>query len=406
MPGVKSVTALALVNTGRRYEEPRVAGIAHFLEHMVFKGTDSYPTAQELARTIDQVGGEFNAFTGKEYTGYYVKLASRDLSVALDVVTDMLCVPKLRQEDIDRESGVIVEEINMYEDLPMRQVGDVFETMMFAGSNLADPILGTKETVTSLKTDDFQSYLQTWYGFKNVVFVVAGDEQRVSDPKLVEEIDRLTQKGTAHTRQAKQQQPYFDKTFGTARKQIVFKKTEQAHFIMGMPSFGRHDDRRYILSVLNTLMGSTMSSRLFSEIREKRGLCYYVRSGSDQYHDGGAWMGSAGVDPRRIDEAIDAMRSEFLALVDTKPATAEEVAMAKQNIIGQLWLDLEDSQSVASWYGMKELLLEKIMTEQEVIAKIEAVTLDQVQQLATELVKPDQLRLALIGPYKETDINW
>lgn len=233
MPGVKSVTALALVNTGRRYEEPNVAGIAHFLEHMVFKGTDSYPTAQELARTIDQVGGEFNAFTGKEYTGYYVKLASRDLSIALDVVTDMLCVPKLRQEDIDRESGVIVEEINMYEDLPMRQVGDVFETMMFAGSNLADPILGTKETVTNLKTADFQNFLDTWYGFKNVVFVVAGDAERVSDPALVEEIDRLTQKGTASSREAQSQKPYFDKTFGTAKKTNCVQKDRTSPFHHG-----------------------------------------------------------------------------------------------------------------------------------------------------------------------------
>lgn len=404
MPGVKSVTALALVNTGRRYEDDQVAGISHFLEHMVFKGTDSYATAQDLAATIDRVGGEFNAFTGKEYTGYYVKLASRYLDTALDVVTDMLCVPALRQEDIDRESGVIVEEINMYEDMPMRSIHDIFEGLIFSGNNLSDPILGRKETVTALKSADFKNYMNEWYGFGNVVFVIAGDAEVVSSDTLVEKMEKLTQKG-GEQRKSNEQKPFFSGNYGKKRKTIVFKKTEQAHFLIGFPTFGRNDERRYALSVLTTLLGKTMSSRLFSEIREKRGLCYYVRATNDHYHDVGVLSGSAGVDPKRVNEAIETMIAEFLALRETKPVTDQEISDAKQNIIGQLLLDLEDSESVASWYGMKQLLRGEIETEEEVMKKIEAVTKEEINKLITDIIQEEKMYFSIIGPFKESEIT-
>lgn len=406
MAGVKSVTALALVNTGRRYEPSNLAGISHFLEHMVFKGTAKYANAQDLAATIDRVGGEFNAFTGKEYTGYYVKLASSSLEIALDVVTDMLCVPQLRQDDINRESGVIVEEINMYEDMPMRSIHDIFEGLIFSGNTLADTILGRKEVVTNLTSADFQNYMKTWYGFGNVVFVVAGDADVVADPKLPDHLLELTKKG-GEDRNSEQQKPFFTGTYGDNRKNIVFKKTEQAHFIMGFPTFDRNDPRRAAMSVLTNLFGKTMSSRLFTEIREKRGLCYYVRASNDHYHDVGVLAGSAGVDPKRVNEALSAMRAEFFALVDgSKPVTQQEVDDAKENITGQTWLDLEDSQSVASWYGMKQLLRGEVETEEQVLAKIRAVTLEEVQQVAREVIKPETLYLGLIGPFKPEEIEW
>lgn len=404
MPGVKSVTALALVNTGRRYENEQFAGISHFLEHMVFKGTNKYPTAQDVAAAIDDVGGEFNAFTGKEYTGYYVKLAARYLDTALDVVTDMLCVPALRQEDIDRESGVIVEEINMYEDMPMRQIHNIFDQQIFAGTNLEGEILGLKETVTALKSEDFRNYINNWYGFGNVVFIVAGDADVVTDDALVEKIANLVKKG-GEERKSSDQKPFYKSKYAPKRKHIVYKKTEQAHFKMGFPAFGRTDERRYALSVLTTLMGTTMSSRLFSEIREKRGLCYYVKADTDYYQDVGVFTGYAGVDPKRVNEAITAMKEEFLALLGEKPVTEQEVASAKRNVIGQLFLDLEDSQSVAIWYGMKQLLQKEIETEEEVVKKIEAVTLDAVQELVREIVKEENLHFALIGPFKDEDIT-
>lgn len=404
MPGVKSVTALDLVNTGRRYEDEKFAGISHFLEHMVFKGTDKYPTAQDVAAAIDGVGGEFNAFTGKEYTGYYVKLASRFLDTALDVVTDMLCVPALRQDDIDRESGVIVEEINMYEDMPMRQIHSIFDEQVFAGSNLAGPILGRKEVVTALKSDDFKNYMNEWYGFGNVVFIVAGDADVVSDEGLVEKIGQLVEKG-GKERESSSQKPFYTAKYSDNRKQIVYKKTEQAHFKMGFPAFGRTDERKYAMSILETLMGTTMSSRLFTEIREKRGLCYYVKADMDYYQDVGVFTGYAGVDPSRVNEAVETMKNELMALVSEKPATEQEVDSAKRNVIGQLALELEDSQSVAIWYGMKQLLQDGIETEEELVKKIEAVTLQEVQELVGDIIREDALHFALIGPFKEADIT-
>lgn len=404
MPSVGSVTVLALVNAGRRYEDDRVAGISHFLEHMVFKGTKNYATSQILAAVVDEVGGEFNAFTSKEYTGYYVKLAARFTDLALDVVTDLICAPLLRQEDIDREVSVILEEMNMYEDMPMRNIGDIFDELLFDGSNLAGRILGDKAALKSLKSADFQQYMDDWYGFKNVVFVVAGNAEKVNDPGLQARVEELLAKG-ATARAAKEHQSFFQKRYGNEKNRIVNKKTEQAHFIMGFPGYQRTDDRRYALTVLSTLMGKTMSSRLFTEIREKRGLCYYVRSEVDFYHDVGVFGASAGVDPNRINEAVSAMRAELLAAVGDKPVTAAEVNAAKQNLIGSLLLDLEDSHSVASWYGMKQLLEGKVETEEETIAKLEKITLDSVQAVAADLLQADRLRFALIGPFSQTDIK-
>lgn len=404
MEGLQSITVMALVNAGSRYEQDAQAGISHFLEHMVFKGTQRYPTAQVLSEAIDQVGGVFNAFTSKEYTGYYVKLASRDAHLALDVVTDMLCVPQLRQEDVTRESTVIIEEINMYEDLPMDNVGEVFEDLMFEGNNLARRILGSKETVGGMQADQLRAYIHQWYGFKNVVLVVAGDAAAVNDAGLLATIDEMTKKGGAD-RQADPHESYWTKVYGHKRKSIVFKKTEQAHFVFGFPGYHRTHPNRYQLAVLSTLLGKTMSSRLFLEIREKRGLCYYVRSNNDVYHDTGVFGASAGVDPKRVEEAIAATRNEFFALLGERPVTDAEVQAAKQNIIGRLLLDMEDSQSVAVWNGMRQLLEGQVQTLEEVIASVEAVTRSQVDAVAHELIKPDELRFALIGPFQESDIK-
>ncbi len=405
MPAVKSVTVLALVNAGRRYEPEQWAGISHFLEHMVFKGTANFANSQELSAVIDDVGGEFNAFTSKEYTGYYVKLASRYLDIALNVVSDMLCTPKLRPEDISRESQVIREEINMYEDMPMRRIGDVYDELLYEGTNLAGPVLGRKEVISALTRDDFASYIHDWYGFGNVVFVVAGDEEIVGNEQLVSKVEEYLAKGGGD-RTSQPHDPFFQEgQYGATKKRVVTKETEQAHFVLGLPSFSRKDDRRYALNLLSTLLGRTMSSRLFTEIRDNRGLCYYIRSNTDFYHDRGSFDIAAGVDPHRIQEAISAVKQELLDVVSSRPVTEKELQSAKQNMIGGLLLELEDSQSMAYWYGLKLLLEGKIENETEVIQKLEKVTLDQVNELAKNLIQQDQLRLALIGSYQADDIE-
>jgi predicted Zn-dependent peptidase len=404
MPGVASVTVLALCNTGSRFETPREEGIAHFFEHMVFKGTEKYPTAQILASTIDSIGAEFNAFTSKEYTGYYVKAAGRHVDLALDVVSDMLLQPALRQEDIDREKGVIIEEINMYEDLPMRKVENVFEQMIFRGSSLGHDILGSKTTVNQLTTANFKKFLKQWYGLGNLVLILAGDPTVVSAKRTTALVTAAFSKPTGARASGKYTvQSALSKKgpWAPHKLHVEYKKTEQAHLILGWPALKRTDERRHILSLASVILGGNMSSRLFTEVREQRGLCYYVRSNIDYFHESGVFGASAGVAPKRIFEAIEVIKQEFSAVATaTRLFTDRELANAKEYLIGSMILDFEDSRSVAQYYGFKELLQNEVEDPDAVIARIKATTLDEVNAIMAELIIPSEMRLAVVGPYK------
>jgi predicted Zn-dependent peptidase len=406
LPAVESVTVLALVNVGSRYEDPKVWGISHFLEHMVFKGTENYPDAQTLASTVDAIGAKFNAFTSKEYTGYYVKSTSKGIDLALDVVSDMLLTPRLRQEDIDREKGVIIEEINMYSDMPASHIANLFERMVYNEQSLGHDIIGTKETVSGLTTADFQEHLQRWYGRGNIVLIISGDDRVVKQEKLLEKVDQLFKKGDSKQRLSTSTKEHYGPfPLMTERLLVEERPTEQAHFVFGFPAIRRGDDRRQALSLLSVVLGGNMSSRLFSEVREKRGLCYYVHSDIDFYHDIGLFGGSAGVDPKRVEEAVTVTIAEFSAIADgTKPVTEAELKRAKDYITGKFVLDLEDSESVAQYFGMKELLLGKIETPDELLKKYMAVTLDEVNNLAKDFLMKEQLRFAIIGPFKDKKV--
>lgn len=407
MPEVKSVTVLALANTGSRYETKKEQGIAHFFEHIVFKGTKNYPNAQVLAGAIDAIGADFNAFTSKEYTGYYVKSASDHFTTSLDVVSDMLLAPKILQEDIDKEKNVIIEEINMYEDMPMRQISNLFEGLVYSGSGLGHDILGTKKTVSNIKSEDFRRFLKKWYGLSNLVLVVSGDENIVKSDETIELITKYFSKES----EKRDEKRVNTKEIATKELKISenkllikYKKTEQAHLCMGWLGLEREDKRRFALTLLSTVLGANMSSRLFSEVREKRGLCYYVHSDTDYYHNTGIFGASAGVDPSRIEEAITVMLKEFYSLADgSNPVTAEELKKAKDYISGSMVLGLEDSRSVAQFYGMKQLLSDEIKSPTEVLEEIEKVTLEEVNSIAKELIKKDDCRLAVIGPFKSED---
>ena len=407
---MKSITALALVNAGSRYEPEKWEGISHFLEHMVFKGTKKFPTALDLASTLDAVGAEYNAFTSKEYTGFYVKSASKDLDLALDVVSDMLMAPRLPAEDLEREKGVIVEEMNMYQDTPMRHIGDVFDQVLFTGTSLGKDVIGTKETVRSLQQKDFLSYLQTWYGAGNMVVVVAGDAEVVGKPDVAKKIDAYFSKAEDERSDNGGKRvllkPQNQKNTSKAVIRIDYKKTDQAHFMFGVKALVHDDPRRFALAVLSSLFGGNMSSRLFTEIREKRGLAYYVRSMTDSFHDTGSFGVWAGVDPLRVEEAIKVAKQELFYLAETNGAraiTEKELQRAKDYLVGATVLGLEDTQSIASFYGMKYLLTKNIETPQEVLDRIKAVTLKEVQELADFLLKDATLYFAMIGPFKQSD---
>lgn len=406
MPAVKSVTVLALVNVGSRYEEPRLWGISHFLEHMVFKGTEKYPDAQSLAAAVDAIGAKFNAFTSKEYTGYYVKAASKGMDLALDVVSDMLMTPRLRQDDIDREKGVIIEEINMYADMPASHIANQFEQMTYNSQTIGHDIIGTKETVSAFSSEDFAQHLKHWYGRGNIVLIISGDEAIVSQDTLLEKVDHLFAKGNASDWQAAKAAEHLGSDPFTGHTlHVEQRQTEQAHFVMGFPALRRSDPRRHVLSLLSVILGGNMSSRLFSEVREKRGLCYYVHSDTDFYHDVGLFGASAGVDPKRVEEAVKVTADEFYALSDNrKQVTPEELQRAKDYITGKFVLDLEDSESVAQYFGMKQLLLGKVETPEELLQRYMSTTLDEVNQLAQEIIKQDQLRFAVIGPFEDKTV--
>ena len=407
MQSVESLTAMVLVNTGSRYESPDKQGIAHFFEHLVFKGTDQYPNAHSLSSTIDGIGADFNAFTSKEYTGYYVKTASRHLDTALNVLSDMLLKPKLLQPDIDRELGVILEEINMYKDTPMQYVGMLFDQLVFPDKGLGHDILGTKETVSSVKREDVVKLLSEWYGLGNMVLVLAGDAKVLNADTLLNSVDSYFSKETEKPRVegVRSTQEYYDKTPFTQEKlRVLSKDTEQAHLVMAWPGLKRSDERRHTQAVLSSLLGGTMSSRLFTEVREKRGLCYYVRSDVDYYQDVGLAGASAGIDPKRIHEALPVIKQEFLDLASgAKPVSKEELVRAQENIVGTMTLSFEDSRSVAQYFASKQLLMNSLETPEEIWKKILAVTIDEVHALAKELFLPGEMRLSVIGPFKEEE---
>ncbi|OGJ38403.1 MAG: hypothetical protein A2383_03030 [Candidatus Pacebacteria bacterium RIFOXYB1_FULL_39_46] len=404
MEGVESLTVMTLVNTGSRFEPKGKEGIAHFFEHIVFKGTQKYPTAHQLSATVDSLGADFNAFTSYEYTGYYVKAAAKHLPVALDVVSDLLLAPLIRPEDVEREKSVIAEEINMYHDTPARHIGNLFGQLVYQGSGLGHDVIGTKKTVTGITTADFEAFLKQWYGLPNMVLVLAGKASVVNDPATLRLAKEMFDKDRGKRIEKLQDiQPFLaDESLARERFKLEFRQTQQAHFVLGWPGIKRNHSDRFALAVLSAVMGENMSSRLFTEVREKRGLCYYVHSEVDQFHDKGLLGVTAGVDPTRIIEAIQVSVDVFQQLASgSQKLTKTELKRAQEYLAGKLVLSMEDSDFMAQFTGLRKILLNEISTPQEIIKKIQAVTLDEVTSLAKRLIKPHELRLALIGPYQD-----
>lgn len=404
MPGLPSVTALVLANTGSRYEHSAKQGLAHFLEHMVFKGTKKYPTAKILAETIDTAGAESNAFTSKEFTGYYIKIKSDRLQLALDVLSDMLFLPNLSEDEIAKEKGVIVEEMNMYLDAPMRDIGNLFDKLFFIDQSLGHDVIGTKKSVLNMQKPDFVDFLAQWYGLANLTVVLAGDGQVLTDPGLLSKIEQLfVSKAAGQQRQTSRAvsgEILGKRPLMTKRLKVRKQDTKQLHLMLGWPSFSRSDKRRYALSLLSNILGGNMSSRLFSEIREKRGLCYYINAGPDFFHETGTLAVAAGVDPKRTHEAISVILDECYSLSSgKKPFTQDELDRAKENVVGSMALSFEDSQVVAQYFGLKQLLSRQIETPEQVIEQIKGVTLETLQSVARDVIVEKQLRLSLIGPF-------
>ena len=390
----QSVTCMVMLAAGSRYETPDTNGIAHFSEHMFFKGTQRRPSARDIAGEVDSIGGEFNAFTGKEYTAYYVKCAAEHRDVALDVLADMLRNSRFDAEEIDREKGVIIEEMNMYFDTPRDYIGGVYEDLMYGDQPLGWDIIGRKETVREATRDTFMGYLDRWYKPPRMVVGIAG---KIGDDALERATELFGDLPAAETGA-----PEPAREHKSERVKVFTKQSDQAHLILGVPSYPIEHPDRYALQMLATVLGGGMSSRLFTEVRERRGLAYYVFGLNHSYTDAGSLYSQAGVDINRIDEAVTTIAAE-LRKIAAEPVPADEFEKARNFTKGRFVLQLESPQGLILFGMRKEVLEGRAPDPEEVLAAVDGVTGDDVQRVARDLIADEKLRLALIGPFDDAD---
>jgi predicted Zn-dependent peptidase len=396
MPSFESATVLVMAGAGSRYENKKNSGISHFLEHMAFKGTDRRPTAMDISSLIDGMGGEFNAFTGKETTGYYIKSAKNKIETSIDVLSDMLMHSKFDPVEIEKEKGVITEEINLYEDMPARKIGDIYEQLLYGDTPMGWDIGGDKEVIKGITRDDFVNYLADLYSASNLTVVVSGGIDS-------DEVFALVEKYFNPMKQ------FQTKTFEALKESqskpavlIKQKQTEQIHIALGVRTVPISSPKRYPISILAAILGGGMSSRLFHEIREKRGLAYYVRTSADEYADVGTLVSTAGIDPKRVIEAVQVMVNEYSKVSRGEMAlTDDEVTKAKEFLKGHMVLDLEDSRSVSGYYAHQELLEDKIENPDEVLEQIDNVTKEDIEAIGKEFFKVETLNFALIGNFTD-----
>jgi predicted Zn-dependent peptidase len=396
MPSFESATVMVMVGAGSRYETEKNNGISHFLEHMAFKGTEKRPNAQAIASLIDGIGGEFNAFTSKEVTGYYVKSAVTHVDLCLDILSDMLQNSKLDKDEMEREKGVILEEINLYEDTPARKIGDIYEGLLYGDTPMGWDIAGRKEVIKALTREDFVSYMGSLYSANNLTVVVAGGiDVEETEAQIEKYFGKMKSFDTLRYKKLDQNQVKPD-------LYIKHKDTEQVHIALGFRTVPIDSEEKHALSVLAAILGGGMSSRLFSEVREKRGLAYYVRTSSEHYQDAGNIVSTAGLDPKRLEEGIEVIVSEYSKFAKGEAnITSEEFNKAKEYLKGHLVLELEDSRSVAGFYAQAELLEKHIETSEELLEKIDKVTLKEVEDVAKKYFVEETLNLAIIGNFTD-----
>lgn len=390
----KAVTVLILFPIGSRYEPTAINGSSHFLEHLFFKGTKKRPTTLEVSKELDGVGAEYNAFTAKDHTGYYVKVASDKLGLALDILSDMLYGSLFDPAEIERERGVIVEEINMYEDNPMMSLDEIFEQTIYRGNPLGMTIAGPRKVIRSVTRKQLMAYKARFYNPHNLLLTVAGRFNQPSAVALVKKHFGDARGPRRYTRIER-----FTPTQASPRVTVKYRATEQVQIGMGFPAYGYHHEKLPALSLLSVVLGGNMSSRLFIRIRERKGLCYFIRAVRDVYQDTGSFYVRAGLDTARLPEAIRSIWDELVE-ARSKPVSADELRRAKDYLKGKILLGLEDSEEIADWVGKQLLLQGRIETPEQKIAKLMRVSASEIQSVAHELIRKDRLNIALIGPFR------
>ncbi|GAA1991676.1 M16 family metallopeptidase [Kitasatospora viridis] len=394
LPTVRSATFGIWVGVGSRDETPQLNGATHYLEHLLFKGT-ARRSALEISAALDAVGGEMNAFTAKENTCYYARVLDTDLPLAIEVVSDMVTGSLIRSEDVEAERGVILEEMAMAEDDPGDVVHDLFAKVIYGGAPLGRPILGTQETVKGLSRDQIAGFYKRRYRPEHLVVAAAGNlDHKAVVRQVAEAFAPVLERSTAVPSEARRG----ERAVRTAgRMELLNRPTEQAHLVLGGPGLPRHDERRWALGVLNSALGGGMSSRLFQEVREKRGLAYSVYSYSSSYSDSGLFGIYAGCQPGRVEEVLRICREELDRVV-AEGITEEELARAIGQISGSTVLGMEDTGSLMNRIGKAELSYGQHLSVDDMLGRIAGVTLDDVRAVARDVLGARRPSLALIGP--------
>lgn len=397
LSNTKSVTVEVWFGVGSRYEEKRINGISHFIEHIMFKGTKRRPSTLALSKELDAVGALYNAFTSKEVTGYWVKISADKLDCALDIVSDMLYNSTFEAKEVEREKSVICEEQHMHRDNPIIYIYDLLEEFMFSPSPLGWDIGGPDEVIRSLTREDLVRFRDAHYHGKNLIVGIAGNIDVDHARERVAHYFGAPWEGGARANVCK---PYRRPARKAPRVRLHYKDTEQVQVDFGFHGYSYTDRRVQTAALLGAIMGGTMSSRLHIAIRERRGLCYSIRAGHESFQDTGIFYIQSGLEKSRVPEALRAICAELTRIRD-KGVGVAELKRAKDNVKGRLALSWEDSENVVSWYVAQEHFTKKLRSPEEKLKKLFAITAEDIQQVASQLFTTKNINLAVIGPYKD-----
>jgi predicted Zn-dependent peptidase len=393
-PQSLAASVLILVEAGSEYESKRTNGLSHFLEHMMFKGTTNRPQVGQIAEELAGLGAQSNAFTGQEYTGYWAKAESRKLPQILDIVADLYLNPVFNPAEIEKERGVVIEEINMYEDMPQRKVQQIFSALVYGDQPAGWSITGEKDAIRKFGKQDFLRYREERYVMPGTLVVVAGKfNEAAVIKKIKKEFGGLKHRGAPRKTRTKEAQ----------RKPAIaaqFKDSGQSHLVLGFRAFDLFDERRYIIEVLADVLGGGMSSRLFKKVRDELGAAYYVGADADLSLDHGTLNIAAGVEHGKTEVVVRAILDECRKL-SRELVPQKELQRAKDHMIGSIILGLETSDELASFYGGQEILTKKIVSPEELIKRVNAVTAEEIRSVAKTIFRNDRLNFAIIGPQKK-----
>jgi len=392
----KAVTVLFLFGVGSRYESKEINGVSHFIEHLLFKGTKKRPSSLHISKELDSVGAEFNAMTSKDYTGYYVKINHENCELGIDILSDMILNSKFDPKEIDRERGVVIEEIKMYEDNPAMYIETLLEQLIHEGNALERDISGPINVIQKISRKQLIDFKDKHYCLDNLVIAVAGK----IDGQVNELIEKYFIKNSHHC--GKNHGGKFIKfktKQRTARVKINYKETKQAQLALGFPCCGYNDSDAYGLHLLSIILGGNMSSRLFISVREKNGLAYFIRCYPNFYQDCGNFMIQSGLDTGRTEEALKIILNE-LKSVKKKGVTVKELHDAKEFLRGKIVLNIEDSSNLAEYFAKQEILLNEIMTPEQKMERYDAVNVQDIKRIANKVFQKSKFNLAIIGPFK------